>query len=162
MPHDLLDGKRILVVDDEHDVFETIEELLPMCRLVEANNFEQAKDLLEGEPFDMALLDIMGVRGYDLLKIASAKGIPSVMMTAYALSVKDTVNSFRGGAASYVPKEELAHIAKFLNDILATHKDGKTKGERWLDRLGDFYDGKFGSDWQSSDKKFWMKFRDWV
>ncbi|HKI48545.1 MAG TPA: response regulator [Desulfobacteria bacterium] len=162
MPHDLLDGKRILVVDDEHDVFETIEELLPMCRLVEANNFEQAKDLLEGEPFDMALLDIMGVRGYDLLKIASAKGIPSVMMTAYALSVKDTVNSFRGGAASYVPKEELAHIAKFLNDILATHKDGKTKGKRWLDRLGDFYDGKFGRDWQSGDEEFWKKFKHWV
>lgn len=162
MPHDLLDGKRILVVDDEHDVFETIEELLPMCLLVEANNFEQAKDLLEREPFDMALLDIMGVRGYDLLKIASAKGIPSVMMTAYALSVKDTVNSFRGGAASYVPKEELAHIATFLNDILTSHKDGVTKGKRWLDRLGDFYDGKFGPDWQSSDREFWMKFKHWV
>jgi len=162
MPHDLLDGKRILVVDDEHDVFETIEELLPMCRLVEANNFEQAKELLEGEPFDMALLDIMGVRGYDLLKIASAKGIPSVMMTAYALSVKDTVNSFRGGAASYVPKEELAHIATFLNDILTAHKNGVTRGKRWLDRLGDFYDGKFGPDWQSSDQEFWMKFKHWV
>jgi DNA-binding NtrC family response regulator len=162
MSHDLLDGKRILVVDDEHDVFETIEELLPMCRLVEANNYEQARDLLEGESFDMALLDIMGVRGYDLLKIASAKGIPSVMMTAYALSVKDTVNSFRGGAASYVPKEELAHIATFLNDILMSHKDGKNKGTRWLDRFGDFYEENFGPDWQSSHKEFWKKFKHWV
>ncbi len=162
MTHDLLEGKKILVVDDEHDVFETIEELLPMCRLVEANNYEDAKDLLDEESFDIALLDIMGVRGYDLLKIASAKGIPSVMLTAYALSVKDTVKSFKGGAASYVPKEEIAHIATFLNDILASNKDGKTKGKRWLDRLGDFYDKKFGPDWQSSDEEFWKKFRYWI
>ena len=97
MTHDLLEGKKILVVDDEHDVFETVEELLPMCRLVEASDFEAAKELLERESFDMAILDIMGVRGYDLLKIASAKGIPSVMLTAYALSVQDTVKSFKGG-----------------------------------------------------------------
>jgi len=27
----LLDGKKILIVDDEPDVLETLEELLPMC-----------------------------------------------------------------------------------------------------------------------------------
>jgi DNA-binding response OmpR family regulator len=127
--------------------------------LVEANNFEDARDLLEGESFDLALLDIMGVRGYDLLKIASAKGIPSVMLTSYALSVKDTVKSFKGGAASYVPKEEMAHIATFLNDILVSRKDGKTKGKRWLDRLENFYDKNFGPDWKDTDEEFWKKFR---
>jgi DNA-binding response OmpR family regulator len=159
MTHDLLEGKKILVVDDEHDVFETIEELLPMCRLVEASTFEEAKELLERESFDMAILDIMGVLGYDLLKIASAKKIPSVMLTAYALSVQDTVKSFKGGAASYVPKEEMVNIAQFLNDILTSRGNEKPRRKRWLDRLGEFYDKKFGPDWQKSDEKFWKKFR---
>ena len=30
----LLDGKKILVVDDEQDVLESLEELLPMCEVL--------------------------------------------------------------------------------------------------------------------------------
>ena len=67
---DLLEGKRILLVDDEPDVLDTLEDLLPMCETVKASNFNAAKDYLESEHFDMAVLDIMGVEGYDLLEIA--------------------------------------------------------------------------------------------
>ena len=63
----LLDGKRLLIVDDEPDVLETLEELLPMCSLAKAHSFHEAKERLEGEYFDMAILDIMGVDGYDHL-----------------------------------------------------------------------------------------------
>ena len=35
-----LDGKNILIVDDEPDVLEALEELLPMCNLEKAANFE--------------------------------------------------------------------------------------------------------------------------
>jgi len=57
----LLDYKRVLIVDDEPDVLETLEQLLPMCDVVRASNFEEAKALLETQYFDMAILDIMGV-----------------------------------------------------------------------------------------------------
>ena len=59
-----LEGKRILIVDDEPDVLDTLADLLPMCVVTKASNFEQAKDLLESQYFDMAILDIMGVQGY--------------------------------------------------------------------------------------------------
>jgi DNA-binding NtrC family response regulator len=162
MSNDLLEGIRVLIVDDEPDVFETLEELLPMCRLVEASNFEDAKSRLEQEPFDIAILDIMGVDGYKLLEIASEKKIPSVMLTAHALSVEDTVKSFKGGAGSYVPKEEMIHIATFLEDVLVARKTGKNLVSRWFERLGSFYDKKFGPDWQQNDKEFWEKYRYWV
>jgi len=158
MKKDLLEGKRVIIVDDEPDVLETLEDLLSMCSLVKASTYEGARDRLERESFDMAILDIMGVDGYKLLEIANDKDVPAVMLTANALSVSDTVRSFKGGAAFYVPKEEMINIETFLNDILVARKKGKNPWSRWLERLGSFYDKKFGSDWQSSDKEFWEKF----
>ena len=162
MTNDLLEGKRILIVDDEPDVFETLKELLPMCNLAEASSFEEAKSFLEKESLDMAVLDIMGVDGYKLLEIANEKKVPAVMLTAHALSVEDTVRSFKGGAASYVPKEEMVHIAAFLEDILVARKSGKNLLSRWFERLGSFYDKKFGPDWQKNDKEFWEKYKYWI
>jgi CheY-like chemotaxis protein len=78
----LLDGKRVLAVDDEQDVLDTLVDLLPMCELVTAPSFEEARELLESQPFDLVILDIMGVDGYGLLEIATRKNIPAVMLTA--------------------------------------------------------------------------------
>jgi len=33
MGENLLEGKKLLIVDDEPDVLDTLEELLPMCRV---------------------------------------------------------------------------------------------------------------------------------
>ena len=152
-----LENKKILIVDDEPDVLETLSELLSMCELVEASTYEEARHQLETERFDMAILDIMGVDGYALLEIANSKKIPVAMLTAHALSVQDTVKSFENGAASYVPKEKLTEISTFLNDILEARENGKSHTWRWLDRLGSYYDKKFGSDWKKHDKEFWEK-----
>ena len=162
MTKDLLEGKKVLIVDDEPDVFETLEELLPMCSLVEASTFEDGREYLERDSFDIAILDIMGVDGYKLLEIANEKKVPAVMLTANALSVKDTVRSFKGGAASYVPKEEMINIETFLNDVLVAQENGKNLWGRWFERLGSFYEKKFGPDWQTSDKDFWNKFKYWL
>jgi DNA-binding NtrC family response regulator len=158
MAKDLLKDKRILIVDDEPDVIETLKDLLSMCDLVEAYTFEDARELLERESFDMAILDIMGVDGYRLLEIANDKGVLAVMLTANALSVSHTVRSFERGAAFYVPKEEMIHIERFLKDILVAQEKGENLRDRWLERMGSFYERKFGPDWQSSDKAFWEKF----
>ena len=69
---DLLEGKRVLLVDDEPDVLDTLEDLLPTCETVKASNFKVAKDYLKSEYFDLAILDIMGVEGYQLLEIATS------------------------------------------------------------------------------------------
>lgn len=73
-----------------------------MCYLVKTHTFEEAKTKLETEDFDIAVLDIMGVDGYKLLEIANEKEIIAVMLTANALSVEDTVKSFKRGAASLI------------------------------------------------------------
>ena len=154
----LLYHKRILIVDDEPDVLETLEELLTMCDVVKATNFEEAKELLETQYFDIAILDIMGVDGYQLLDIANKRNVIAVMLTAHALSPDNVVKSYKEGAASYLPKDEMANITTFLNDILEAKEQGKNLWWRWFDRLGGFFERKFGPDWQKDDKEFWEKF----
>jgi len=141
----LLDGKRVLIVDDEPDILETLEELLPMCHLSKTSTFEKARQLLETEYFDIAVLDIMGVNGYELLEIASKRRMLAVMLTAHALSPEDTLKSFQRGAAYFVPKDKISEIATYLNDVLEAKKKGKHSWWRWFDRFGYFYEKKFGS-----------------
>ena len=145
---DLLEGKRILIVDDEPDVLDTLEDLLTMCRLTKATTFEQAKELLEDQYFDMAILDIMGVHGYELLDICNDKRVVGVMLTAYAMTPEDIKKSYEGGAASFVPKEKMAEIATFLVDIYEAREKGKSLWWRWYDRLANYFEKKFGPDWQ--------------
>jgi DNA-binding NtrC family response regulator len=159
----LLDGKKILIVDDEPDVLESLEEILTMCEVSRASSFEEAKALLETEPFDLAVLDIMGVQGYKLLDLALERNILSVMLTAHALSPEETVRSYKKGAAFFVPKDRLADIATFLNDVLESKEKGYHHWARWLDRLGPYYDKRFGSDWKERDREFWEQLarQDW-
>jgi DNA-binding NtrC family response regulator len=151
----LLKGKRILIVDDEPDVLETLEELLPMCEVVKSTAFDEARKQLESQFFDMAILDIMGVDGYELLKIANEKEVVAVMLTAHALSVEDTIRSFKEGAASYVPKDRMEDITTYLNDILEAKEKGKNFWWRWLDRFAAYYDRKFTASWRNKDEQFW-------
>lgn len=153
-----LEGKRILIVDDEPDILETLEELLDMCQIEKASSFNEAKALLESKAFDMAILDIMGVDGYKLLQIANQKKVIAVMLTAHALSVEDTIKSYKEGAASYVPKDEMHNITTFLEDILEAKEKGKHFWWRWMDRLASYYDEKFESDWRYKDKDFWRSY----
>ena len=44
-----LKGKKILIVDDEPDVLESLADLLSMCRLSKAGSFEEGRELLESE-----------------------------------------------------------------------------------------------------------------
>ena len=158
----LLEGKRVLIVDDEPDVLETLTQLLSMCDVKKASTFKGAKALLEKEEFDIAVLDIMGVDGYKLLEISKKRDVIAVMLTAHALSPANIVRSFKGGAASYLPKDEMANIADFLEEVLDAKEKGKHFWWRWLDRWGAYYEKKFGPDWQKDDKEFWEKFKYWI
>lgn len=155
---DLLRGKRVLIVDDEPDVLETLEELLPMCDVVKAATFEEAWEVLGTQYFDIAILDIMGVDGYKLLELANERKVIAIMLTAHALSPDNVVKSYEEGAASYVPKDKIADIATYLNDILEAKEQGKSTWWRWMDRLGAFFERRFGPDWKTDDKEFWDKF----
>jgi DNA-binding NtrC family response regulator len=154
----LIKGKTILAVDDEPDVLDTLKDLLADCAVVTAGSFEEARELLEARPFDIAILDIMGVAGYDLLEIASRKKTLTVMLTAHALSPDNVVKSYRAGAAFYIPKEEMVNMASFLEDIMEARNKGQNTWTRWFERLGAYCERRFGPDWQRGDRIFWEKF----
>jgi DNA-binding NtrC family response regulator len=155
---DRLTGKKVLIVDDELDVLNALEESLPMCRVTKTSTFQQGKEKLETEYFDFAILDIMGVDGYELLEIAIKKNVIALMVTAHALSPEHTVTSFRKGAAFFVPKEEMGKMETFLNDVLDAKEKGHPPRSRWLERLDSYYVKRFGPKWKDHDKEFWKKF----
>jgi DNA-binding NtrC family response regulator len=156
----LLEGKKILVVDDEPDILDALEELLSMCNVVKASTFDEAKEFLESQNFDIAILDIMGVDGYGLLHIAKQRKITAVMLTAHAFSPDNLVKSIKKGATSYLPKEEITNIAVFLNDILEAQERGENPWEPWQERLpSSYFEKRWGAAWQDTDKEFWERFR---
>ncbi len=73
---EILKGKRVLIVDDEPDILETLEEMLDTCLIDTAPNFQTAEKFLNKNRYDIAILDIMGVRGYDLLELCGRVGHP--------------------------------------------------------------------------------------
>jgi CheY-like chemotaxis protein len=158
MTNSLLDKKKVLIVDDEPDVLETLRELLSMCEVTEAATFEQAKELLETQDFDIAVLDIMGVDGYRLLEIARQRKIVPVMLTAHALSPDHTIKSYKRGAALYVPKDKMANIATYLEDVIEALSKGKSTWWRWLDRFESYYEKKFELTWKDKDQDIWKNF----
>ncbi len=161
MVYENLKGKRILIVDDEPDVLDLLRELLDDCVTDSATNFEEAAALLDKNPYDAAILDIMGVRGYDLLNITREKDIPCLMLTAHALDPENFAKSLEKGALAYVPKEKLSDIDFFLNDILEAHEKGERKRGKWFERLEGFFEEQFGAYWQEKIKEgpdFWKKY----
>jgi len=154
----ILKGKRILVVDDEPDVLETIGELLSQCLIDKAPSFETGVKFLNKNGYDLAIFDIMGVKGYDLLRMATEKGIPAIMLTAHALSPGNLIKSIKEGAHSYVPKDKLPEIAAFAKDILEARQTGTGKPTGWFVKLKPFFDKHFGKGWREKDKDFWEDF----
>jgi DNA-binding NtrC family response regulator len=147
-----LNGKKILIVDDEPDVLETLCELLDMCVIDYARNFETAERLLKENSYDAAILDIMGVNGYDLLQMARVRDVPALMLTAHALSPDHLVKSMKGGAFAYIPKAEMVDIAIYLDEAIQAKINGDRKSRNWFRKLSAIFDKKFGSDWQSKHK----------
>jgi CheY-like chemotaxis protein len=153
----ILDGKKVLIVDDEADVLETLEDLLPMCDIVTASSYEEASQHLQSQWFDIAILDIMGVSGYELLEICARKGITAVMLTAHALSQDHVKKSYTKGAAYYIPKEEMAELEEFIVDVLVAKEKGENTWAGWYQRFIRFFERKFDKAWRDEDKDFLNK-----
>ena len=148
-----LKGKKILIVDDEPDVLEALSELLDMCEIDCARNFETGEKLLNENSYDAAILDIMGVKGYDLLELAKDRDLPALMLTAHALSPDHLVKSIISGAFSFIPKSEMVDIAFFLDDAIQEKLEDDRMHQKWFRKLKPIFDKKFGPDWLNKYKK---------
>ncbi|PKN66039.1 MAG: response regulator [Deltaproteobacteria bacterium HGW-Deltaproteobacteria-15] len=154
----ILLGKRVLIVDDEKDVLELLVNLLEVCRIDAASSFEEAKLLLETHHYDLAILDIMGVNGFELLKIANNRKIPALMLTARALNVESLERSVQEGALYFVPKDEISRIGTYVADVLESIEKNQNPWSRWLKRLGGSFDVIFtGPAWREKRRDLMEK-----
>ncbi len=150
MAESVLNGKRILAVDDEPDILSVLEaeikEVSPNCLFDKAMTYEQAERMMKTGSYDIIILDIMGVRGFDLLELSTKRKIRTVMLTAHALSSEALKKSHDLGARAYLPKDKIGEIVPFLEDVL--NYDLKSGWKRLLENLDDYFNGHFEPDWK--------------
>lgn len=157
-PEKIIQGKRLLIVDDEKDVLDVLVDLLEVCKIDTATSFEEGRRLLQENDYDMLILDIQGVRGFDLLKLSKERKIPAIMLTAHGLTEENFQRSVAEGASYYAPKDEMAHIATFVADVFESIELGKSPWKKLLERLGGFYDKRFGgTDWRKKELEFLLR-----
>ena len=154
-----LNNKKILIVDDEIDILESLEDLLDDMFMVDsASSFEEAVACLKNNTYDVAILDIMGVRGYDLLEATHALGIPTLMLTAHALSPDNLKKSIERGADAYIPKDKMVDISMYVEDVLMSRQNKRKKNFKWYAGMMPFFDKFFGEGWKDPEKEFWDEF----
>ena len=160
MAESILSGKRILAVDDEPDVLTVLEEEIlgaaPECKFEKATAYEEAAKKLELQNYDVVILDIMGVRGFDLLDLAVKKDLRVAMLTAHALTPEALKRSFEMKARAYLPKDKLGEVVPFLEDIL--NYDYLPGWKRLMKKLEGYFKIRWGEYWQKAEKDFWEDF----
>ena len=149
---------RVLAVDDEKDILDTIEDVLDEAKVDRAQNYESASQKLKETRYDLAILDIMGVNGLELLVEAVNKGIPTVMLTAHAMNPETLKASINKGALSYLPKEELTRLDELVNELLDAHKKGNSTWQLLFEKLGDYFEKAFVPGWAKDDPEFWKMY----
>lgn len=124
-----MDKKRVLIVDDEPDVVESVKFSLELENIecLEAYDGEEALSKAKKEKPDLIILDIMlpKINGYKvsrLLKFDEAyKNIPIIMLTARAQE-KDKQLGEDTGADEYVTKPfEMDELIKLVKKYLDRH-----------------------------------------
>ena len=161
MAESILNGKTILAVDDEADVLSLLEEEIlgaaPKCRFEKAATYEEAVKKLESQNYDLVILDIMGVRGFDLLELAVRKNFRVAMLTTHALTPEALKRSFEMKARAYLPKEKLGEVVPFLEDVLKYEYLPGWK--RLMKKLESYFKARWGDYWQKAEANFWEDFK---
>ncbi len=148
----ILNDLAILVVDDEPDIIETVEDELYMCILHKAEDYETASEYLENYKYDIVILDIMGVNGFELLKQSASKGFPTVMLTAHALTPDALKKSIQLGAVFFLPKETLPELRFFLEELVKNKFIPSWM--TFLEKLSVYFNKYFGPNWKEKDQFF--------
>ena len=159
MSNSILDQKKILAVDDEPDVLHVLKEEIVSncsdCIFDTASTYDEAVRLLQSTNYDLIVLDIMGVRGFDLLDIAVKKNLKAVMLTAHALSPENLKRAHDMGARAYLPKQKLGEIVPFLEDVFKY--DFEPGWKRVYEAFRDMFTALWGRDWEELQKAAGVK-----
>lgn len=114
-------GERLLLVDDDEAVLETLKSILEEegYHIVTAASGEQAVNEMDRAPFDLVLSDLKmeGISGLEVLAHAQKRWPrpATILLTGYA-SLESAVGALHRGAYAYLVKpcgiEELKHAIK--------------------------------------------------
>lgn len=142
----------VLLVDDEPDILDALEDELDMCLVHKASDYESALQYLLGYKYDIVILDVMKVNGFELLRVSVSQGFPTVIFTAYDLTVDALKKSIQLGAVFFLSKDKLPEMKDFLEKLIRD----KWKCDRigFFDRLGLYFTKHFGPDWNEKDRFF--------
>jgi len=160
MEGSILTGKKILFAGGEPDISWKVlgEKILGACSdctLDRATTHLAATKMMEAQKYDVVILDIMGVRGFDLLELAISRNIKVAMFTEHDLNPKTLELSFKKGARTYIPKEKLGEIVPYLESILTT---AYLPGWGYLlSKVADLFDGIFEPAWKQQTAGAAMK-----
>ena len=130
------DGQRILIIDDEAGIRDSLETLLTLegFRVEMSADGQAGLDQLTRHSYDLLLLDLAlpGESGIDLLpRIKSlAPDLPIIMITAYG-TVNNVVDAIRAGASNFIQKPW--DNEKLLADIRVAI--GKNRAEEEVKQL---------------------------
>ncbi|HYK36031.1 sigma-54 dependent transcriptional regulator [Alloacidobacterium sp.] len=102
-------GHRILIIDDEISIRESLETLLTIegYNIDTAPEGESGLDLIDRSSYDLVLLDfaLPGKNGLEILQLIRERNpdLPVIMITAYG-TVDHVVEAIRSGAQNFVQK----------------------------------------------------------
>jgi len=119
-------------------------------------DYGQASEKLKSRTYDAVILDIMGVQGLDLLKLAVKKNFSSIILTAHSVNEQTLKESIIRGAVAFVPKEMMMDVPLYVDEAINLRKEDARAN--FYRRLGSFFDDRFGLDWDGNEK-FWPEAR---
>ena len=150
--------KHILIVDDDVAVTNYFKVFIAQTGLFETtvmNDPRKVMPLLEKEEFDIVLLDMdmPNISGMDILHEMNKQAINvSVVVLTGVNDVDLAVKSMKLGAVTFLPKDKMSELQSFLEDVVLG--GGKPVWEKFFDKLGDYFNKRFGPDWVEKDKYF--------
>ena len=142
----ILNEKKILLVDDEPDVLNVLKEEIGQscrgCNVDEATNYRDAVGKLESTADDVVVLDIMGVRGFDLLEMAVAKGLKVAMLTAHARARRPCRNRTTWVRGPICLRRSWAKLSLFskMSFVMISSRGGSISSIRWRTSLRNTFD----------------------
>ena len=166
---------RILAVDDEPDLLETVRRILGRSghTVLEASSGHVAREVLAKGRVDIVVTDLMmpGLDGMAVLEaVREVDGnIPVVVMTAHA-TVETAVAAMRAGAWDYVAKPFSADQLRLAVERALQHRALTVENRRLRaalagpPRVGEAV-LKLGSGWPwpaTLSVTMWKSFRHWI
>lgn len=121
---------KILIAEDEEPIANLIKMNLRRAgySCVWAPDGEKAADLMDGEKFDLVLLDVMlpGINGYELMEYARTLELPVIFLTALG-TTENKVKGLKMGADDYLTKPfEIVELLARVEAVLRRYHKTET------------------------------------